>query len=70
MANVFFRGVPVNKAIIVRHTPKDERSPTQKNNDGAIPISAGNLKDADDYISREGKWEHKSDIDRALTMDD
>ena len=70
MADVFFRGVPVNKAILVRHTPLNERNPTQKNNSGAIPISVGNLKAADDYISREGKYELKSDIDRALTMDD
>lgn len=70
MPDVFFKGIPVNKAIIVRHTPTNERNPTQKNNKGAIPISAANLKDADDYISREGKWEHKSDIDRNLTLDD
>lgn len=70
MANVFYKGVPVNKAILVRHTPKDERNPTQKNNNGAIAINNFNLKLADDYICREDDWELKSDIDRSLTNDD
>lgn len=70
MADVFYKGIPVNKAVLVRHTPYDERHPTQKNNKGAIPITKFNLKLADDYISREGEFEAKGDIDRELTQDD
>lgn len=38
---------------------------------GAIPTSsAGGVKDALDYIGREGRWEEKSDIEREMTRDD
>ena len=70
MSDVYFKGVPVNKAILVRHTPNGERHPTQRNNKGAIAITKKNLSLADDYICREGEYADKSDIEREATFAD
>ena len=70
MTDTFYRGIPINRAILVRHTPLDERNPTQQNNEGAIALAPNDLTAAFNYICRDEKWEEKGDMDRSLTLDD
>lgn len=68
MANDFYLGIPLNKAIIVRHVPNDERDTDLKNNQGAVPMSLASK--ALDYAARQNEYADKSDIDRSPTRDD
>lgn len=66
--NSYFQGIPLNKAIIVRHTPNDQRDTDMVNNTGAIAMDLAST--GLDYISRDGKYSDKGDIDRSLTAQD
>ena len=63
----YSNGVPIHKAVIVRHTPRDHASAIGGKNTGAIPISGASVSSGLDYIGREGRYEEKSDIDRTST---
>lgn len=64
----FQYGIPLNKAIIVRHTPNDERANDMVNHTGALSPELASK--AIDYAARRGDHADKSDIDRAMTRDD
>ena len=63
-----WRGVPLHKAIIVRHTPRDHDAPLGRRGTGAIPI--GQSGKALDYAGRYGEHAGKGDIDREVTGHD
>lgn len=63
----YSNGVPIHKAVIVRHTPRDHASAIGGKNTGAIPISGASVSSGLDYIGREGRYGEKSDIDRTST---
>lgn len=63
----YSNGVPIHKAVIVRHTPRDHARAIGGKNTGAIPISGASVSSGLDYIGREGRYEEKSDIDRTST---
>lgn len=63
-------GVPVHKAIIVRHTPRDFGRAVGERNTGAIPMKAGCVSKGLDYIGREGDFAERSDIERRPTSYD
>ncbi len=63
----YSRGVPLHSAIIVRHTPRDHARALGGRNTGAISIEGGSVSRGLDYIGREGRYEDRSDIDRAPT---
>lgn len=63
----YSNGIPVHKAVIVRHTPRDHARAIGGKNTGAIPIRGESVSLGLDYIGREGRYEEKSDIDRTAT---
>lgn len=63
-----WRGVPLHKAIIVRHTPRDHDKPLGRKGTGAIPIEQAGK--ALDYAGRYGEHAGKGDIDRDPTRHD
>lgn len=63
-------GVPVHRAIIVRHTPRDYSHAVGGRNTGAIPMSSTGVSLGLDYIGREGEYQERSDIDRVATAYD
>lgn len=63
-------GIPIHKAIIVRHTPRDFSRAIGGRNTGAIPISQASVSHGLDYIGREGEYSERSDIDRQATDHD
>lgn len=60
-------GIPVHKAIIVRHTPRDFGRAVGGCNTGAIPMNAASVSKGLDYIGREGGFAERSDIEREPT---
>ena len=65
---MYYQGVPLQKAIFLRYTPANHRA-KKDTPQGAIGGKV-NISDAFDYISRTGRFEDKSDIDRSITTDD
>ena len=63
-----WKGVPLQSAIIVRHTPRDYAKKLGRKATGAMPCSSNARAVA--YISRTGAFESKSDIDREPTPQD
>lgn len=63
-----WRGIPLHKAIIVRHTPREHDAPLGRKGTGAIPI--GRSGKALDYAGRYGEHAGKGDIDREITGHD
>ena len=63
-----WKGVPLQSAIIVRHTPRDYAKKLGRKDTGAMPCSSNARAVA--YISRTGAFESKSDIDREPTPQD
>ena len=63
-----YAGIPLSSAVIVRHTPNDERASDMHSAAGAIPCRGSAT--AIDYISREGRFADKGDIDREPTAAD
>lgn len=60
-----WRGIPLQKAILVRHTPREHDSPLGRKNTGAIAMEKSG--DALDYAGRYGEYADKGDIDRNAT---
>lgn len=63
-----WKGVPLQSAIIVRHTPRDYAKKLGRKDTGAMPCASNARAVA--YISRTGAFESKSDIDREPTPQD
>lgn len=63
-------GIPVHKAIIVRHTPRDFGRAVGGRNTGAIPMNTASISKGLDYIGREGDFAERSDIEREPTTYD
>ena len=63
-----WNGVPLQSAIIVRHTPRDYAKKLGRKDTGAMPCASNARAVA--YISRTGAFESKSDIDREPTPQD
>lgn len=63
-----YQGIPLNSAIIIRHTPKDDRATDMAQAAGAVPM--GMAKRGIDYIGRFGRFKENGDIDRTMTRQD
>lgn len=63
-----YGGIPLRSAVIVRHTPNDERASDMATAAGAIPM--GGSGQAIDYIARQGRYEEKGGVDRSPTASD
>lgn len=63
-------GIPIHRAIIVRHTPRDHSQAVGSRNTGAIPMSSQSVSLGLDYIGREGEYQNRSDIEREATAYD
>lgn len=67
---VYSEGVPIHRAVIVRHTPRDHSRAVGGKNTGAISICGANVSSGLDYIGREGRYAERSDIEREPTPHD
>lgn len=63
-----YKGIPLNSAIIIRHTPKDDRATDMAQAAGAVPM--GSAKRGIDYIGRYGRYKENGDIGRSMTDKD
>lgn len=63
-----WRGIPLEKAIIVRHGANDHAGAHGTKGSGALPMSSAS--GALDYASRSGRFDGKGEIDREPTLSD